>query len=190
MVPICYEESIHSGCQAPCPEFMAMATETFVKEFLSKVFGRTRSNGPVGTHNGIMTRKYRKQLDKEEAALLRGELKRDATNGILPVEAKEANARRPLGIGDLRLATEVGGGLLGQMPLIIDRVMGSHLEGELELQNEDLERDRAAVAENDNTVHNGEEMDVDENDWGWEGGRTADHDQLSQLLDDCLTMAS
>ena len=49
MIPICYEESIVSGAGLPCADFMAIATETFVKEVLSVVFSRTSATLPTYT---------------------------------------------------------------------------------------------------------------------------------------------
>lgn len=132
MVPICYEESIVSGAGFPCAEFMAVATETFVKQLLSAVFSHTRSNGPSGTINGMMTPSYRRQLAREELAYTRGEILRDNSTGLLPIEAKEANARKPLGVRDLQLALDISGGILAHMPIIADEIMGCYFEDELE----------------------------------------------------------
>lgn len=189
MVPICYEESVVSGAGFPCAEFMAIATETFVKEVLSSVFSRTRSNGPSGTINGTVTRKYRRQLEREELAFTRGEISKDLATGLLPIEAKEASLRQPLGLRDLRLALDLGGGLLGQMPLIVDEIIGSYDEDELE-----LERQRYAVPNWEQvttaTVTDMDGMDVDDADWEWEGGTAADREHLGSLLDECLVLAA
>ncbi|KAL4896290.1 WD40 repeat-like protein [Aspergillus ambiguus] len=191
MVPICYEESVVGGAGFPCAEFMAIATETFVKEVLSVVFSRTRSNGPSGTINGMMMRKYRQQLELEELAFTRGEIVKDSATGLLPVEAKEASLRKPLGVRDLRLSLELGGGVLSHMPLIVDQVMGGYLEDELETDKQD--RVQEVVESPDKLPKPNpfpEEMDVDETDLGWEGGTTQDRDQLGSLLDECLSMAA
>lgn len=192
MVPICYEESVVSGAGYPCAEFMAIATETFVKEVLSSVFSRTRHNGPSGTINGMVTRKYRRQLEREELAFTRGEITKDAATGLLPVEAKEASTRQPLGVKDLKLALTLGGGLLGQMPLIVDQIMGAYDEDELELERQEYaEQTWDDKMDDDTGVANGvDEMDIDENELGWEGGTAADREQLGSLLDECLSMAA
>lgn len=192
MVPICYEESLPSGAGLPCAEFMAIATETFVKEMLSAVFSRTRSNGPSGTINNMMMRKYRHQLEVEELAYTRGEIAKDAATGLLPIEAKEASMRRPLGVRDLRLTLELGGGVLGHMPLIVDQIMGGYLEDELEAEKQN--RLENGVGGPQEKVKRGEdEMDLDEDEddslLDWEGGTVGDRDQLSGLLDECLSMA-
>ena len=196
MVPICYEESLVNGCSAACADFMATATEQYIKEVLSGIFGRTRSNISASSGNGIMTRKYRQQLEREEEAWLRGDVIKGAGNGMLPVEAREAMGRQPLGMGDLRLALEVGNCSLGQMPLVVERVMGGYLEGELEEWGQDgtNEGDERGVVSGAEGVVNGanginaDEPPIDESDWGWEGGGTADRDKLNSLLDDCLAV--
>ncbi|KAL1846058.1 hypothetical protein Plec18167_008873 [Paecilomyces lecythidis] len=190
MVPICYEESVVSGAGFTCAEFMAIATETFVKEVLSSVFARTRSNGPSGTINGMMTRNYRRQLEREELAFTRGEIAKDVTTGLLPVEAREASARKPLGVKDLRVSLELGGGLLGHMPLIIDEIMGGYVEDELEAERQDILSEIANGNKIESQPSPVDEMEIDEDGWDWEGGATDDREQLGSLLDECLSMAA
>lgn len=192
MVPMCYEESLPSGAGMPCAEFMAIATETFVKDVLSAVFSRTRSNGPSGTINGMMMRNYREQLEREELAFTRGEIVKDTATGLLPVEAREASTRRTLGVRDLRLTLELGGAVLGHMPLIIDQIMGGYLEDELETEKQD--RLDNGVSEIREIKAAEDEMDLDD-DFDdsfsdWEGGTAVDRDQLGSLLDECLSMAA
>lgn len=198
MVPICYEESLVSGCSMPCADFMAAATETFVKEVLSGIFGRTRSNVPAGSNSGIMTKRYKRQLEREEEGWLRGEVSRSAGNGMLPVEMKEASGRRPIGMSDLRVALEIGDCALGQMPLVVDRVMGGYFEGELEEDRRTAEQqvEEDAHARMTNGVDgimdidgvNGDDVSMEDSDWGWEGGGAADRDRLNTLLDECLAI--
>lgn len=185
MTPICYEESVVNGAGVACAEFMAIATETFVKEVLSVVFSRTRSNGPSGTINGMMKRSYKQQLEREELAFTRGEIAKDGATGLLPVEAKEASTRSALGARDLRLSLEIGSGVLSHMPLLVDQIMGGYLEDE-------LEADKREHTDIDDTRPPSviDEMEVDEIDLGWEGATLGDHDQLGTLLDECLSMAS
>ena len=190
MVPICYEESVASGAGFPCAEFMAIATETYVKEVLSAVFSRTRSNGPGGTINGTMTRRYRRQLEREEMAFTRGELMKNSANGLLPVEAKEAFGRRPLGVKDLRLSLELGGGLLCHMPLVIDQIMSGYVEDELEAERNEQVLSVTELPDIDGAANDSDEMDIDEPEFDWEGGASADREQLDALLDDCLSMAT
>ncbi|KAJ5934569.1 Transcriptional coactivator SAGA-type complex Ada1/Tada1 [Penicillium verhagenii] len=192
MVPICYEESLPGGAGLPCAEFVAIATDTFVKEVLSSVFSRTRSNGPSGTSNGMMKRKYRQQLEREELMFTRGEIAKDAATGLLPVEAKEAALRRPLGVRDLRLTLELSSGVLGHMPLIIDKIKSGYFEDELETNKQDrLENGVDEILEVKTADE--DEMDIDDVDDAlsdWEGGTAADRNHLNSLLDECLSMAA
>jgi transcriptional coactivator HFI1/ADA1 len=177
MIPICYEESVVSGAGFPCAEFMAIATETFVKEVLSVVFSRTRCNGPSGTINGMMMRKYRQQLELEELAYTRGEIVKDSGTGLLPVEAKEARNRKPLGVRDLRLALEIGGGVLSHMPLIVDHIMGGYFEDELETDKQEQTDEVADTADNDTRpVQFADEMEVEDDaeSLDWEGATAVD----------------
>lgn len=191
MVPICYEESITNGASLPCAVFMSIATENFVKEFLSCVFSRTRSNGPSGTINGTMTRKYREQLEKEEMAFTRGELVKNSANGLLPIEAKEASTRQPLGVPDLKFTLELGGDLLGHMPLIVSQIMDGYLDGELEAERngylEEVEDWNGSVYAD---AFEPDEMEIDDAGWDWQGASTADWEQLNSVLDECLSMAA
>ena len=201
MVPICYEESLVNGCATSCAEFMATATEQYIKEVLSGIYGRTRSNVPASSGNGILTQKYKRQLEREEEACLKGEVIRGQSNGMLPVEVKEAMGRRALGTSDLRLALEVGDCSLGQMPAVVERIMGDYLEGELaaygrEDEDDEVERrndGRSRMERVDNLTNgiNGghvDELSVDEADWGWEGGGAPDRAKLNSLLDECLAV--
>jgi hypothetical protein len=133
----------------------------------------------------MMKRSYKQQLEREELAFTRGEIAKDGATGLLPVEAREASTRSSLGVRDLRLSLELGTGVLSHMPLLIDQIMGGHLEDELEAHKQDrTEIDDTKPA---NVV---DEMDLDEADLGWEGATLGDHDRLGALLDECLSMAS
>lgn len=194
MVPICYEEALPNGCADSCAEFMATATEQFIKEVVAGILVRTRSN-TIAT-NGIVTRKYRKQLGVEEEGWLRGEVLRGVGSGLLPVEAREAGGRRALGMGDLRIALCVGAAELGQMPGVVKAAMGGWEEGILEGwsrarrveegEHESTGEPRLNGIALTNGVHDDEEME--EEDWGWEGGAKKDREKLDSLLDDCLAV--
>ncbi|EEP76085.1 conserved hypothetical protein [Uncinocarpus reesii 1704] len=187
MVPICYEESVTNGASFPCAVFMSIATENFIKEFLSHVFAQTRANGPSGTINGTMTRKYRQQLEKEELAFSRGELVKNSANGLLPVEAKEASTRQALGVQDLKFTLDLNGNLLGHMPLIVNQIMNGYLDGELEAEHEGYLELEDGTQED---PFEPDEMDIDEAGWDWQGATAADREQLNSLLDECLSMAA
>ncbi|KAI9812602.1 MAG: transcriptional coactivator hfi1/ADA1 [Pycnora praestabilis] len=205
LTPICYGEGIvnGSGTDTSVAAYMTVATETFVKEVLSNIFSRTRSNGP----NYIMTAQYKRQLEREEEAWLRGEVLKNG-NGMLPVEEKAARERRPLGMGDFRLALEMGVSHLGQMPLTVQRIMSGYLEGELGMDSDghDDDGDGEEMGEGGgggaleplnldvngvNGASNGntdDSREMDDSDWGWEGGGPADREALDELLDDCLAI--
>ena len=145
-------------------EFVGIAIESFVKEFLSTVFARTRSNAPnSGTGAGsmvsgssagaggmiggvVMTTKYRKQVEREEEAWKRGELHRHRETGLLPVEAKELAVRRPIGINDMKLALEVGKGMSAHLPMVAHRIEDAYWDGELEDWKKNRDREKAAKA--------------------------------------------
>ncbi|CAK7211817.1 hypothetical protein SBRCBS47491_001251 [Sporothrix bragantina] len=138
MLPFCYEAGLVSGHASDAAQFMSIATETFIKEVLSSVFSRTRSNGPgeygsagFGGSNWVQTRKYRRQLAREEERSLLGEIHRDKM-GMLPIEAKKASERGPLGLAEFRIALEMGDCGLTQFPIVGHSVMASYREGELE----------------------------------------------------------
>lgn len=217
MLPICYETGLVSGHVPDAAQFMSVATETFVKEVLSSIFGRTRSNGPGsagsagigGGANWVQTFKYRTQLEREEEAHLRGEVQRDK-NGLLPVEAKAASERGPLGMADVRTALEIGDSGLGQMPIVIQQIMFGYREGELEAWDEyswpethrritDLDGDIQMQGMDVPASTNGSGIVYDSNmqedsgdvdDWGWEGAEYQDTSALDSLLDSCLAIGA
>jgi transcriptional coactivator HFI1/ADA1 len=143
MLPSCYENGLVAGHTGDAAQFMSVATETFIKQFLSSIFDKTRSNGPgsggsAGSGGGaswVTTHKYRHQLEKEEEAWLKGEIQRDKS-GLLPTEARAASERGPLGMADLRTALELGDCGLGQMPVAVEQIMFGYREGELEGWND------------------------------------------------------
>ena len=204
MVPICYEQSLPNGPSATCAEFMATATEQYIKSVVGSVLAKTRSNlaGAAGSIS-ITTHRYRQQLDREENMLSKGEMSRGMVSNLLPAEAKEAATRRPLGMGDFRIALGVGGDCgIGQMPTIVENIMGGWPEGVLEgwgrrPDNEDVdmpdaETERSGARVNGvltNGVHVNGNVHVDGNDnYGWEGGSARDRETLFTLLDDCLAI--
>lgn len=202
MVPICYEQSLTNGASAACADFMATATEQYIKTVVGSVLAKTRSNlsGAAGALS-ITTRRYRQQLDREEKMLSKGEVARGVVSNLLPVETKEANLRRPLGIGDFRIAMEVGdSSAMGQMPTIVENIMGGWPEGVLEgwgrhpdaIQEEEDEMERSGPSVNGvmtNGVHvNGAYASNENESWGWEGGAAKDREKLFSLLDECLAV--
>ena len=217
MLPFCYEAGLASGHAPDAAQFMSIATETFIKEVMSSIFSRTRSNPPGDSgnagfgpnNNWIQTHKYRRQLAKEEEAFQRGEVIRDKT-GLLPVEAKAASERGPLGIADLRLALEMGDCGLANFPIISTSVIYGYREGELENWDDytyvnggdritDLDGDvEMGGAELNgigkepelltNGVVHGDHMDID-NDMWWEGANMPEGSLLDAVLDSCLAVS-
>ncbi|KAI1380707.1 transcriptional regulator of RNA polII, SAGA, subunit-domain-containing protein [Hypoxylon crocopeplum] len=211
MLPICYEQGLVNGHVADATQFMTVAAETFIKEFLSTVFSRTRSNGPgdsgsVGFGAGaswIQSHKYRRQLRREEAAFGRGELSRDKS-GLLPVEARAASERSPLSMADLRLALEIGDCGISAFPIIRKSVIYTYRDGELENYNNytwlhgrqpRIYEDSGANNVNGRdtrAITNGgaypEPMDVDEEQTTWEGASSEDAMMLDSVLDSCLAV--
>ena len=203
MVPICYEESLPNGPSAACAEFMATATEQYIKSVVGSVLAKTRSNlaGAAGS-TSITTHRFRRQLDREENLLSKGEMSRGMVSNLLPAEAKEAAARRPLGMGDFRIALDVGGDCgIGQMPTIVENIMGGWPEGVLEgwgrnpdedVEMHDAEMERSGARTNGvltNGVHVNGNVPTDSNEnYGWEGGSAKDRERLFSLLDECLAI--
>ena len=214
MLPICYENSLVSGHAPDASQFMSVATETFIKEVLSSIFSKTRSNGPgvggsAGTGGGaawVQSHRYRTQLEKEEEAWLRGEMQRDK-NGLLPIEAKAASERGPLGMADVRTALEIGECGLGQIPVVARQVMLGFREGELEawddyswpgthsrLNDEYVDGDTEMSGVNSSSIPNGvngvKSQDEDDEDLGWDGWEKQDVSALDNLLDSCLAIGA
>jgi transcriptional coactivator HFI1/ADA1 len=213
MLPICYETGLVSGHAPDAAYFMSVATETFLKEVLSSIFSKTRSNGPGATgsagtgggSNWIQTYKYRVQLEREEEAFLRGEVQRDKS-GLLPTEARAASERGPLGMADVRTALEMGDCGLGQMSVVVQQILFGYRESELEAWNdyswpetygrviEDIDGDVEMGGMNGSNGVNGingySDVAEDIDDWSWEGGYHEDKTSLDNLLDSCLAIGS
>lgn len=225
MLPFCYEAGLASGHAPDAAQFMSIATEAFIKEVMSSMFSRTRSNPPGDAGNAgfgpggnwIQTQRYRRQLAREEEAFTRGEVARDKS-GMLPVEARAAGERGPLGIADLRLAMEMGDCGLANFPIISKSVVYSYREGELENWDDYTYVDgRERVTEADEDIEMGGVNGVGpavkpppppppqpevpltngvghgdvmdiDSDMWWEGGEAADGDFLNGVLDSCLAV--
>ncbi|KAK3326444.1 transcriptional regulator of RNA polII, SAGA, subunit-domain-containing protein [Apodospora peruviana] len=210
MTSFCAEAGLQSH-QQDAAQFMSIATETFIKEVMSSIFSRTRANGPgdsgiAGFGPGsawVQTHKYRRQLAKEEEAFTRGELTRDKS-GLLPVEAKAASERGPLGMADLRIALEMGDCGMANYPIIAQNIIYGYREGELEdyddhtyipgrdttAEKEDLEMSGVNGKRPDalpNGVHHGDPMEIDNEVW-WEGADPADGEFLDSVLEQYLAV--
>lgn len=221
MVPICYEESIPNGASRHCAPYLALATEMFVKDILSDVFARTRINGPSDMVNGSMTTKYKRQLEREESAYMYAksapstatpgagsdsESPSSSGSALYPVESKEAATRLGLDVRDVKFALDMGGGMLGNMPLLTAQVANSYENEEFDAEREDykvLQKEMETAARGKHgtgfpgsALANGESMEIDGGSAtmaepsGWEGDTESDQQQLTSLLDDCLSMAA
>lgn len=184
---------------------MTVAAEIFIKEVLTQIISRTRSNGPgdsgiagygVGT-TWIQTHKYKKQLHVEEEGSMRGEVTRDKL-GLLPVEAKAASERQPLGIADLRIALEMADTGMSLFPILMTQVLYGYREGELEgwqdytwINNERpvIEEPPEGCLANTQTNGHPDAMDIDD-DIIWEGAENQDMDALDSTLDSCLVVGA
>ena len=207
MLPSCYEAGLVSGHSSEAAAFLSVATDTFIKELLVTMFNRTRSNGPGdsgsagfgGGTSWIQTLKYRRQLAKEEDAVQRGEIQRDKS-GLLPIEAKAASERGPLGMADLRIALEIGDCGMAQFPVISRSVLYNWREGELEnwddytyLDGRDMPREPVPATgvngdqqkDLPNGIDHSDDMDIDTEAW-WDGAEMQDDEILDGVLDSCF----
>ncbi|KAF3760526.1 hypothetical protein M406DRAFT_268664 [Cryphonectria parasitica EP155] len=217
MLPYCYEAGLESAAPDSA-HLVSAATESFIKEVLTSIFSRTRSNGPgesgsagFGTGSGwIQTFKYKKQLSKEEDAAQRGEILRDKC-GLLPIESKHASERGPLNMGDLSLALEVADCGMAQFPVLIRGLQNNYRDGELEhlddytyiegYEKEAMSRggggggdlpiagaDKGKQPQLSNGVSHDDEMDID-TDYYWAGADDGALDALDAVLDSTLAVA-
>lgn len=205
MLPFCYEAGLPSGHVAEAPQLMSIATDAFIKEMLTQVFARTRSNGPgdsgsagygVGTQ-WIQTHNYKRQLRLEEEAAHRGELSRDKA-GFLPVEARAAGEQGQLSMADIRVALEIADSSMSQFPVLMRQILCGYREGELENWNdhawidnyEPSPAERLTNGYDSSALGNGTDpMDID-TEIGWEGAEDSDLDMLDGMLDGCLAVGS
>lgn len=208
MLPYCYEAGLESA--APdAAQLVSAATESFIKEVLTSVFSRTRSNGPGdsgsagfgSTSSWIQTYKYKRQLSREEDAVMRGEVARDKC-GLLPIESKAAGERGPLGIADLHLALDIADCGMSQFPVMVRSLLNGYRDGELENINDHYYLDgRKPAAPNGvdsdiamagtredskqqlpNGVPHDDAMEIDD-EYFWAGANEEDLEGLDSVLD-------
>ncbi len=142
------------------------------------------------------------QSEREEEAAHRGELTRDKV-GLLPVEARSALERGPLGMADVRIALEIADSGMSQFPVITTQILCGYREGELENWDDytwidgyeptgRVEEIPVGMANGSNVeLTNGHEdaMDIDNEAW-WDGAEDQDMDMLDGMLDSCLAVGS
>jgi hypothetical protein len=196
MAPICYEESIPAGAAPQCAELVSIAAEAYLKDFLGGIFHRTRSNGPAlenGLGGGIQTASYKKAVAHETNDLKAGKLQKSRDTGLLPIEAREATTRRPLAMSDIKATQTIVKGLFNGMPLIGVQISEAPHECEqeewhIERAHEEKyfsQRGYSTAKANDPTS---DEMDIDDDDYGWIGAGSGDKEPLGSLLEDCLAI--
>ena len=192
MVPICYEEGIPEGPVDGLSNYIALATEYFVKQSLSTVFKRMRTDGPGYTQ----TRKYKKARLREREMVEEGRLQRDPATKLLPIEQHALETRKPLTMSEIRMALAPGDLSLSSIPFSYGNIMNNYLQvddatakawsgpppGKIQ-ELPEAEED-SLDADGDFEMTNG---DVDgDTSWGWEGGHSSDRKELGDLLGECL----
>jgi len=194
MLPICFEEGVLNGYTAETPNYMNRATDTVLKNFLAQIFSATRSNGP--RPGWIQTGQYKRQLQREQVAFVKGELRKSVT-GRLPVEQESERRRRALGITDIRLVLDSSGSMLGRTPPLSMMTFEA-----LGVDDEANVRDSLAEATrmkkggmmappkplSNGVAINGIHVDSNvNNDFGWAGGSEQDRMDLDKLLEEAGT---
>ncbi|KAF1838158.1 hypothetical protein BDW02DRAFT_565201 [Decorospora gaudefroyi] len=205
LLPICYEFGLPQGHTPDCPDYLNIATETYIKEALANLLGKVSSNGP----GYVRTGDYKKKVAREERMVERGELLR-GIGGELPVEADERRKRKLLCMEDLRLALDLGDLYLGQTPLIAGSIINSRFldtDGIEEIYDPPAKPlTKGALTNGVNgaaagvkhqlheetwTVDVGNPMQMDIDDevgMHWQGGSVQDVHELDDALDDILDL--
>lgn len=187
IVPICYEEAISSGCSTQCADLVGIASEMFLKNILSEVFNRTRSNGPRYENSaggGILTTSHKKKIEREEADVKAGKLQRTRDDDMLPCEAQAAYSRRLIGMVDLQLSSQVGPLPWNGSPVIAWNVNNASTGYDYDEWYAEQE-----PATTNGHVDDSDAMDIDNADnYGWEGAGAQDRPRLDSVLADCLAI--
>ncbi|KAF1940729.1 hypothetical protein EJ02DRAFT_405997 [Clathrospora elynae] len=200
LLPICYEFGLPQGHTPDCPDYLNIATETYIKEALASLLGKVGSNGP----GYVRTGDFKKKVEREERLVERGDLVR-GSGGELPVEAEERRKRKLLCMEDLRLGLEIGDSYLAQTPLIAGSIVNSRFldtHGIEEMYDPPLKPLTNGV--NGTAVNgikhelNGETwtidvgdpmlLDDDYSDMNWQGGSVQDVADLDDALDHLLNL--
>jgi transcriptional coactivator HFI1/ADA1 len=187
MLPICFEEGIFNGFGNGAPDFMNLATETHVKNWLTRLFASTRSNGK----NYVKTSSFKRRCIREEAAFRRGEVRKSHT-GLLPVEQDMERNRAPLSTKDVRMSIELGGPSFGRrIPRALKVVESLGIDDESAQREQEKEKTPKKggmlppkIMMNGNGLVNG--VHEDDDDYGWLGGSRKDRMGLNSILEDCL----
>ena len=183
LTPTCYEHGLPQGHSTPCPEFLNLAVETYIKEALASLLGKVCANGP----GYVRTGSFKKKARKEERAMVR------LGTGELPIEAEERRKRKLVCMEDLKLALSLGDGFFGQCPVLAGGVWHARWldsEGVEDLYNghvEALSNGQVWNVELDGDA-DGDAMVIDSEDV-WQGGSVQDVEELDRALDDVLALA-
>jgi transcriptional coactivator HFI1/ADA1 len=198
MLPICFEEGLFNGHTSGTPAFMNIATEIHIKDFLTRMYTSTRSNGP--RPSWVKTAQYKRRFLHEEELFERGEVRKSVT-GYLPVEQESESHRQPLGVFDVRLNLELGGSILGTTaPKSMRMFETLGIDDEAGMRDsvaETLRHKKAGMMAPPKPLTNGvltngvmtngvhRDISVDD-DNGWAGGTDSDRMELDKILDDCM----
>lgn len=183
--PICYEEGLVGGSASlqACAELVEQATEVYLKELLGALCEHSRSN----MENCIATKKFKRQLRREEEDAESGVVQRNPA-GLLPVELEVQANRQPLDMQDLRLALHTGDSYIRQDRFLAELVQLNGFAEEQRMYTESNGFKALDAGSKAREELAAEKMAADEQDWGWSGGMKADNDALMGVLDDCLAV--
>ena len=189
ILPICYEEGVTGGCSPGCAELMNIATEYYIKEFISNILIRIKSNGD----NYIKTATYQRQLQQEEDAWLQGGVVR-SSGGLLPIEVQASERRRPIEFSDMRLALHLGNSYVGQTPLLTEKMAGNDNICVKKKQDEEKHSLKYLIAPQGEEKSKSSKSAKEGNDTNtvsnlsWQGGTVSDRLDLMMVLEDCLAV--
>ena len=194
MVPMCYESGVTNGTSINCAELVVVAVGTHIKNILHDAFNRVRVNGPTydnGHAGGPMTAAYNRQVLREDTLVKAGKLLRSRDDDLLPVESKEAQSRRPLGLSDIKLASKVGPTFWNGKPLVGLSLENTIFDNDIdEWYAQQIEEPEVNGLVNGHDVESSEDemdLDDDDDDFGWAGAGAADQAAMRSILGDCLT---
>jgi transcriptional coactivator HFI1/ADA1 len=184
MLPICFEEGIFNGFGNGAPDFMNLATETHVKNWLTRLFTSTRTNGK----NYVKTSGFKRRCIREESAFHRGDLRKSHT-GLLPIEQEMERNRAPLSTKDIRMSIDLGGPSFGRrIPRALKVVESLGIDDESVQREQETKTPKKAAMLPPKPILNGLTNGVheDDDDCGWLGGSKKDRMGLNSILEECL----
>lgn len=188
--PIAAEEGLASSTQSTvqaCAELVEQATEVFMKELVSQMNARSRSNG----EGCIQTAKFRRQLHREEEDVELGVVQRNAA-GLLPVETEMHAHRSALNMDDMRLGVLQDDNYMRQNTFLEEHVWLSRYAEDPDPEVPRVNGTYHVPTVNGSSSRAGhvaaeDAMAFDEPE-SWQGGTSAAHSELLGVLDDCLAV--